>query len=193
MQPKNLQTALMNWTVQHSGHEPQRAYIGLSGIGDCESKIYNRVIFGQRARVDEHLLTRLAYELETELIYRLTDIGIYGPSEEIMLHDGLVQGHTDGVIARTDVLEIKTLPREEWIPSQGKLPGRLYWQVQAYMHYLERALTQVVYLARDTGAIKVISVRYSPQTGQRIHERVERLVGAVRNGERPACTCGRCE
>lgn len=193
MYAKSLQTALMNWTVQNSGFETQRSYIGLSGIGDCEKKIYNRTLFGQNAKVDEHLLTRLSYELETELIYRLSSLGVYSAGEEIRLYDGLVQGHTDGVIARTDVLEIKTLPREQWFPDQSRLPHRLYWQVQAYMHYLKRLQALVIYLARDTGGVKVISTRYSPSIGEQIEARVERLVVAVRTGKRPDCSCGRCE
>ena len=193
MYTQDIQSAIVNYSVAHSGYDVHRSYIGLSGIGDCDQVIYDRTIAGKPASVNEHLKTRLSYDLEAVLLERLRQVygGRLKPGREIYLHDGLVQGHTDGFIAG-DLLEIKTVEREEWLPVDRRLPNRVFYQVQAYLHYLDIRHAHVMYLARDTGAIYTIGVTYSPSIGRRIDQKVERLVAAVRNLERPACSCGHC-
>ena len=93
-----LQRALVNWTVLHSGHVNRRGYIGLSEMGDCDLVIYQRYFNGQHFALGEHLRARISFELEEKLVARLEAMKLYAPGEEIMLYDGLVQGHTDGVI-----------------------------------------------------------------------------------------------
>jgi hypothetical protein len=139
------------------------------------------------------LKTRLSYECEGLLVERLKGMGVYGPGETISLHGGLVQGHTDGVIRPDALLEIKTVAREEWLPKDFRLPGRVFWQVQAYLHFTERRLAQVVYVARDTGMVQVTGIRVNPSIGREVEEKVGRLVTAVLGWERPGCSCGKCE
>lgn len=192
MNPKEFQQAIINFTVQHSGWEKRRAYIGLSGISDCEAIIYERYFHGQQTpSVDAQLTTRLSYELEEDLILRLAEMGIYTPAKPIMLEGGLVQGHPDGLIGQ-DYLEITTVPLEEHFPLDGRIGRKKYWQVQAYLHYGGPNFCHVMFLARATGAICTVGVRYQPSIGRLIEERVERLVQAVKDRQRPACTCGRC-
>lgn len=192
MLSKELQTSLINWTILNSGHQEHRGYIGLSGIGDCERVIYERYLHGNQASLDDHLKTRISYELESKLIQRLSEMRLYSPGETIELYDGLVQGHTDGVLAGADLLEIKTIPLEQWLPKDGRLPHRVFWQVQAYLHFTQRRYAHVVYLARDSGYAQVYGTRVSDRMGQKITEKLERLVEAVQEGRRPDCTCGRC-
>jgi len=193
MLDRELQSALMNWSVLHSGHETRRPYIGLSQIGNCELAQYECYMGGERFTPGQHLRSLISFELEAALIGRLRQIGLYvDTGESICLYDGLVQGHTDGVLRGGDVLEIKTLPREAYLPQNGRLSHKDYFQVQAYMHYTRRRCAQVVYLARDTGMLLAIGARYHAPTGERIAERVERLVEAIREVRAPACNCGRC-
>ncbi|RPI64503.1 MAG: hypothetical protein EHM48_00700 [Planctomycetaceae bacterium] len=189
--PRDLQTALVNWTVAHSGHEQARAYIGLSGIADCDQVIYDRYFEGSHAQVGQHLLTRVSYDLEAKLVERLGDIGIYQTGEEISLFDGVVQGHTDGRIGEA-VLEIETIALERWLPQEGRLPNRIFMQVQAYMHYLKRDFCHVLYLARDTGIVQVNGIRRRPELGDVIEAKVSRLAVAVLEYQRLPCSCGKC-
>jgi hypothetical protein len=193
MKTSDLKAELVDWSVKHSGFEPERDYIGLSGIGDCELEIYNRLRNGQRASIDAQLKTRISYELEGALITRFTEMGLYQPGETINLHGGLIQGHTDGLIAGREILEIKTLEKAVFFPGAGVPSRRIVWQVQAYMHLLHRPWTHVVYLARDTGGIFCLGVKYDPRIGERIEAKVRLLVKAVKTVQRPRCTCGHCE
>src|SRR3989337_3154613 len=189
MRADELQERLVNWTVANSGQDERRHDIGLSGIGDCPRQIYDRYFQGQQASVDRHLLTRLSYEIESALVERLHQMGIYSESPVALAYDGLVQGHVDGITKDGDLIEIKTVALEDHIPE--RLPRRVYWQVQAYMHYLGRKWAHVIYLARESGLVKVIPVRYSPEMGARVEAKVKRLVVAVRDVARPECECGK--
>jgi hypothetical protein len=186
----DLQRQLVNYIVEHSGHEPRRRYIGLSGISDCEQVIYDRYIHGTPATVSERMKIAISYDLERVLIEKLTALQLYRKGEEIYLYNGLVQGHTDGRI-RDDLLEIKTIEREEWFP-QNHLPFRAFFQVQAYLHFLNINFAQVIYLARDTGAVQVYSQRRDARKGEEIASKIDRLVTAVNAMQRPECSCGRC-
>ena len=191
MLSKDLQTEIMNWTVLHSGYIEKRGYIGLSEIGLCERVIYERYYNGAAISLDDHLKSRIGFEMETALIERLREMKLYHAGESIELYDGMVQGHTDGVI-NGDVLEIKTIPFENWFPRERKLPARVYWQVQAYLAYTERRFAHVVYLARDTGYAQVYGLKLHDGMKERIAAKLERMVEAVRELRRPECTCGRC-
>jgi len=199
MRTVDLQRELVDWSVRNSGFDAARDYIGLSGIADCERVIYDRLREGQRASINEQLRTRISYELEAALVGRLTAMSLYYlPGETISLHGGLVQGHTDGSVSHNgqepqEILEIKTLERETWLPVNGLISRRVAWQVQAYMHYLKRRYTHIVYLARDTGAILCLGLKYDLVFGGKIQAKVELLVKAVQETKRPRCTCRRCK
>lgn len=186
-----IQKQLINYIVEHSGKELHRRYIGLSGIGDCEQVIYDRYLHGAPASISERMKTAISYDLERILIEKLIAMRMYTKSEPIILYNGMVQGHTDGWV-KNDVLEIKTIEKEEWFP-QNHLPVRAFYQVQAYLHYLNVRFAQVIYLARDTGALQVYGIRYDPQRGEEIACKIDRLVNAVTTLQRPECTCGKCD
>lgn len=185
-----LQAQLINFIVAHSGHDRHRPYIGLSGIGDCELVIYNHYLHGTPATVSEQLKTALGYDLERVLVEKLKKLKLYSPGEEIVLYDGLVQGHTDGRV-NGDLLEIKTIEREQWFPEHH-LPPRIYYQVQAYLHYQKLPFAQVLYLARDSGAVRVYGLRTDERKGVEIASKVATLVTMVQALQRPECTCGKC-
>lgn len=204
MRASELESLLVDWTAKNSGHHERRAYIGLSGIGDCPRRIYDTFRNGQHWETSELLRTRLSFELEEALVNRLMAAGVYAEAPEICLYDGLVQGHLDGLVKRDgryDVLEIKTVPTADAIPRMGEPPSRkVTWQCQAYLHYvpmLQRVPPRnrwalVLYLARDSGQVAVKPLRYDEDLGRRIQAKVDSLVQAVRGVERPGCECGRC-
>lgn len=192
MDAKGLQDWITHWTVENSGHEFTRQRMGLSNLAGCDREVYDKERNGRTMTVEEHLRTRLSFELQNALIERLRAMGAYGDPEVITLADGAMMGHTDGRIG-DDVLEIKTVAVPEHFPMNGRLPTKVYTQVQGYMHYLRRSDAYVIYLARSNGEIRVYHVRYNPQKGQEIEAKVNRLVNAWQHGNPPACTCGECQ
>jgi len=193
MKSTDLQRTLTNYIVKNSRHEAHRAYIGLSGIADCEAIIYDRYFHGTPATINGHLKTSLSYDLEADLVSKLSLLKLYRPAPPIELYDGLVLGHPDGKIDDDDLIEIKTVERETWFPEVPHLPNKVFYQVQAYMYYGGYRRAHVIYLARDTGALRVIGVTQSTPIAQRIEDKLARLVEAVHLVQRPACSCGKCE
>lgn len=191
MRSQDLQSNLVRYSVIHSGHQEYSNCIDLAGIGDCEKLIYDRYVSGHRMSVSEKLRTRLSSELKADVICRLKQLEYYSPGEEISLEGGLVLGHTDGFVG-ADLLEVKILEQEAWIPEPHHLPNRTFVELQSYMHYIGLSYAQVVYLARDTGAIKAVGVGYNLSAGDRVASKVQRLAAAARNYQRPDCSCGRC-
>jgi hypothetical protein len=191
MKAADLERILIDWTVRNSGYDEHRNYIGLSGIGDCSLMIYRRFFNHTGASVESHLKTRYAYEIEENIKQRLRGMGIYSPSKEISIYDGLVQGHTDGEI-NSDLLEIKTVPLTEHIP-RGEIPRRSFWQSQAYMLYGKYSWCLIIYFARDYGAFKVFELRRDLGVGDRIMAKVDALVEFVQTKIPPPCDCGRCK
>lgn len=186
MLSRELQDAVIQWTVRHSGHIARRGCIGLSQIAESETILYRSYFDNDYREIEEHLKFRLSFELEEKLIERLGNMGLYSPGEEISLYNGLVQGHTDGVIEKRDILEIKTVPLQSHLPHNGRVSAKIFWQVQGYMHFLERRWTHVLYLARESGLIRVVGVGYDRKVGAQIQEKVERVVAAVVEGAEPA-------
>lgn len=191
MLSNELQKTLIDHIASLSPHEDHRKYIGLSSIGDCEQIIYDRYVNGQPSSNDERLKHALAYDYEGVIIDRLLELGLYHKAPAIELHLGMVLGHPDGEV-NGDLLEIKTVPSADRIPVPPRLPNRAFYQVQAYMHYGGYRRCHVIYIARDTGHIRVVGVSYSPMIGNRIETKLIRIVAAIRNHQRPACTCGWC-
>jgi hypothetical protein len=189
-----LAQKLAQWTAENGGFEPRRDYIGLSGVWECPRVMVSRYRDGMGASQAERMRTAVAYELEHALQARLSGMGIYRPGKEISLFDGLVRGHTDGEVDG-DLLEIKTIPEERWLPgpTTGKrMAERIYWQVQAYLLYGEYERAQVVFLARDSGAISVVTILPNRYTQEAIERKLEKLVGEIRAGQAVSCTCGKC-
>jgi hypothetical protein len=192
MRSVDLQSRLLAWSLANSGNDEHRNYIGLSGIADCERVIIERWRGGNHPEDAELLKFGLGYDMEHILIGRLKALGLYRAGPAISLYGGMVQGHTDGLTPDGDLIEIKSVPGAQHLPVNGKLPRRVYWQVQAYLYFGRLRYAHVIYLARDTGALAVYGLRLSPEVGHEIEAKVARLVEFARSGRTPACTCGRC-
>lgn len=190
----NLQTQLIEYTIHHPRLEPHRDYLGLSGIGDCPRVLYDKYM--RQAGNAEHAPDRalyfyMGYAMEDDIVARLKAVGDYQPGIELSLYNGLVKGHTDGSI-NGELLEVKSVALAEHLPKDGRLPRRVYWQVQAYLFYGGFHRAQVVYVARENGQMVVIDCEANPAMGGKIAKKVAGLVRAVKDGRRPACECGRC-
>lgn len=188
----DLERILIDWTIRNSGYDEHRNYIGLSGIGDCPRIIYHRFFRETPASIESRLKTRLSYEIEANLIERLTLIGIYKRRKDpIMAYDGLVQGHIEGEISGS-LLEIKTVPLFDYLPLRS-VPRRVYWQSQAYMYYGGYPATLCIYFVRDDGRFKIFDLWPDYRIMMEIDRKIQVLINAIKKEEIPACQCGRCQ
>ena len=144
----DLQDQLIAYIVRESRHIENRGYIGLSAIGDCPRVIYDRHMTGDHVSPEARIKHAWAYNIEGIMTEYLMQMGLYRRVSEICLHGGLVQGHPDGEI-NGELLEIKTVEVSNFLPIPPRLPNRVFYQVQAYMHYLGYKRCHVVYISRD--------------------------------------------
>jgi hypothetical protein len=106
-----------------------------------------------------------------------------------------VEGHPDGLIkydGHTNLIDIKTVPRTAYLPVPPRLPNKVFFQLQAYLHFTEYVHAHAIYIARDTGICRVIGVTRNDGFGLKIERRINRILDAVDSGTPPRCTCHRC-
>lgn len=191
MTAEELQQNLLDWSIKNSRYDEHRGYIGLSGIYDCSRMIFRRFFKSSLIPVKAHLRTRYCYELEGVIKDRLKGMGVLGIGKEISAYGGKVQGHTDGEIGGK-LLEIKTVPRSEFLPTDG-IPRKVSWQVQAYMFYGQYEECLVLYFGRDEGQFKTYEVPADQGFGKEIDAKVKMVLDCVTRRVSPMCDCGRCE
>lgn len=194
---EQLERDLTAWMVANSRLDSHRPYIGLSKAWECPRRIYDdyhNIVATDPSR-EMVLRTFYSYQLEDLIMgWLASKFGdrVKHPGPDISRFEGLLQGHTDGMWGR-DLVEVKTVPLSQHIPDTWKrLPQRVFYQVQAYLHYTKIKYCQVIYFARDCGAVRVFGIPYNPGRGEQIEAKFNRLVWAVRSKDRPECECGRC-
>lgn len=197
---KAIEHILASWTVNSSGHDERRDYLGMSGIGDCPLEQYRRFVSGQHFPPSALLRTHAGYVWERSIKERLAACGLLfigGERELVALFDSRFRGHTDGEIAfngRRYLLEIKSVV--DFVLSETKskgIPKRHWMQVQAYEHFGGYDEAMILYVARDSGRLYLAAAERNAAAGRDIEERAKRILEAIDLGKPPACECGKCK
>jgi len=188
-----LQDQIIRWTMQNSGAE-SRDYLGMSAIGQCPRRLYTEQVRGKPWNVQGHFYCYLGYLFERDMLARLKslDPGAIGSPQEFSDFGGRFQGHSDGSW-RGDLLEIKSTTTEKLPEGRMRIPKVHYWQVQTYMHYGHFNRAIVIYIARDTGQLRVIEIRRNEQIGELARLKAASILEAVDLGSPPDCECGWCK
>lgn len=191
MQASKLGKLLLNHTITHSGAE-RRTYLGMSQIGHCQRKLYYIMVQGREWTTQAHLYCHLGYLFEESILARLRAIEpLLGPSREFSDFGGRFAGHSDGEWDG-DLLEIKSTTSNLLIDMNGRIPRNHFWQVQVYMFYGHYKQAQVIYVARDTGQLRVEAIRFHERTAELARLKAASILEAVDLRQPPECECGRC-
>ena len=190
MQASELGKRLLNYTISHSGAET-RGYLGMSAIGQCPRKLYLDMVQGREWTTQSHLFCYLGYLFEQSVLERLRAMkpDLLGPSREFSDFGGRFMGHSDGSWDG-DLLEIKSITASRF--PGGRISNGHYWQVQTYMRYGGYKRANVIYVARDTGEIRVIEVRFNSRIAELARLKAGSILEAVDRREPPECECGWC-
>ena len=97
---------------------------------------------------------------------------------EIQGFGGIVKGHPD---FRFDGFpgDCKSVLMDEWIPN-GKLPRRVYWQMQGYMLYGKAPRSLVIYESRENGRIKAMWVYPNEVIQNDIDYKMQEVIAIVK-------------
>lgn len=182
---------------RNSGHEDQRAHLGMSSIGRCPRRVYDEFTAPQKPDEAGYRGFYLGHMWEDEAKDILEGAGVYKPDSErelIAPFDARFRGHTDGETVWGDLLEIKSVTTHamERVKSEGRVRRDHFYQVQAYMRYggYQKALLALV--CRDPFEFHFVNAVMSKSTGERLESKARSLLAAIDARRRPACECGHC-
>lgn len=160
-----LQSLLIQETINQCGHEERKGQLSMSWLSLPTEEILKRVRNGCAQSDESKLLLYQGTHSEKGMRERLDalclsrHLPLYAP-RVISAFGGRLTGHTDGSIENT-VIEIKTVPDGKILremASRGRVPFKVYSQVNAYMLWGEYRDALVIYEARGDGALWVTHV-----------------------------------
>lgn len=220
MQAPPLESKLLNFTLANAGVE-HRDYLGMSAIGRCPLSLYREMIQGRQWTTQGRLYCERGYAEEQRILVKLAALdgldvtklplfpfkafrdqldamlksrpkpGDLGPSEIFSDFGGMFQGHSDGSWEDT-LLEIKSTMSAKLPVNGGQIMHGHFWQAQCYMYYSGYRWATMIYVARDTGEIRVARVRYNERRAEMCRIRAAEVLEALERKRPPECVCGRC-
>lgn len=171
---------LMGHTIEKSNFEERRNYISMSHahLGVEEMVRYYREGFSS----DDvgKLKCYKGYQMEKDLVRRMSDtfVSEISPGGEITAFDGFVKGHPDFWYSYM-VGNCKSVLMDSWIPKGGKVPYKVFMQLQAYMLFGGAEMGIVVYESRESGLIDdfILKPNFKVQDG--IYRKYEKAVELI--------------
>jgi len=177
MNEEQITEAIERYTALHSNFETSRDYISLS---HCHQSI-DEILHQYKNGFPDSLKTRLkcykGYQMELDLLARIKKV--FGPDRvktgwEISAFDGKVKGHPDFKFMEYPA-DCKSVLMDDWLPI-GKLPKRVYWQMQGYMLYSDRIRALVIYESRETGLLKSFWINANRSIQAEIDQKMKEVV-----------------
>jgi len=175
-------SSIVDYTCEQSKFETSRNYISLSHIHLPVEDIIRQYESGFQDSREIRLRCYKGYQMEADLMARI--VAVHGDKiktdVEISAYGGLVKGHPDFSYLGYPG-DCKSVPLDEHLPVSGKLPRKVYWQMQAYMLYMSRERAIVVYESRETGKIIDFWIRSNFHIQTEIGAKLDRVVELTQN------------
>lgn len=155
IKPIQLSEMLEAHTAKVSKFDTSRDYISMSHAILSVNEIIAQVREGFQDTMAIRLKCYKGYQMEKDLLQRLKEIfegtNRLHTGTEISAFNGQVKGHPDFEFDGFPG-DCKTVPLDEYLPT-GRVPKRVYYQMQAYMRYSLRDKAIVIYESRESGRI----------------------------------------
>lgn len=167
-------------TASVSNFDTDRNYVSLSHIAQDEGEIIRMYKAGFEDSLKIRLRCYKGYQMEKDLVQRILNVfprQAVAPFPEIKMLWGQIQiqGHPDfGFDGYPG--DCKSVPLDEHFPWEGKLPRKVYWQMQSYMKYAEKEKGLVIYESRETGSIRHYWLHENKSIQRQIHLKLEFVV-----------------
>lgn len=193
----HLSDKVQAYIQKNSNYDTQRNYLGMSGIGKCQRRLYDDFMRPSQPSDEAYRSCYLGYLWEDEAKNILEGAGIYKPDSErelIAPFDKRFIGHTDGETSEGNLLEIKSITAYamERTKREGRVKPEHFAQVQTYMRYGDYNQALVALVSRDPLEFHFISVPYAPSVGEKMEQKAKAILEAIDSQKRPFCACGRC-
>lgn len=179
-----ISIALESHTAQNSKFETSRDYVSISHCYDNVDQMVNTFIHGFEDSLDIRLRCYTGYKCESDLMRRIK--AVFGDriktGIEISEYDGLVKGHPDFTFDAFPA-DCKKVPLDEHLPD-GRIPNRVFWQMQGYMLYMAKPKALVVYESAATGKIRDYWIPSNQNIQSQISAKFDAVVKAIRSQQR---------
>lgn len=179
---------LEKYTCENSNFQPKRNYISISHASNTVDELIDEYYNGFQDSVPIRLKCYKGYQMERDIVHRMK--AIYGNAVDtdntaVSAHDGLVQGHPDFLFNGYPA-DCKSLLNDEYLPvSGGKLPRRVYWQMQGYMLYMKKDRSLLIYESRQSGLLVDLWVRPNSKIQEEIEQKMLAVIREIKSrGER---------
>lgn len=187
MTADEITAKLTAWTMEHSGHEEFRPYVGMSHASLRSEQMVERYRQGMPADDAAKRKFYKGYQMERDLLDRLCAVFpkqvVRGGEIIPLAFGGLVKGHPDFWFEEFPG-DCKSVPLDEHLPcpEEGRwmLPRRVFWQMQAYMLYAPADKALVVYESRETGLLKCFWAQPVRSIQHMIAQKFENAVAEIR-------------
>lgn len=195
IRPEDLRAALDGLLDEYE----ERAYLGMSALGQCPRKLYDDLVRGRTAPdLRGRRLFHEGYLHEADVVRRLQRAGIAvheAQPEVVAEFDARLRGHVDGRLCDGSLLEVKSVYGEKFyrIVREGA-PGFHRAQVQAYMRWGGYPRAWIVYKNRENGDLWMVLEMRDGMFGDALERKARAILAAV-DGRKglPPCECGRCQ
>lgn len=177
----NISDQLTDYTVSISNFDEKRDYVSLSHISKTVDELVNDYKNGFTTDLKGRLKCYKGYQMEKDLVNRLNHVfkDRVGPAVEIVGPDPLIKGHTDFTLDGFPG-DCKSVLKDDHFPEGGRLPNKVFWQVQGYMLYMKKEKALVIYESRESGIIKSYWVYENKNIQEMIDKKCRIVVSMIK-------------
>lgn len=174
-----IATFLENYTCNISHFETSRDYISISHCGLSVDEIVEQHLKGFTDTPDIRLRCYKGYQMEADLKARIKGAfpQSYADGIEAVAFDGQVKGHPDFMFDGFPA-DCKSVALDEHLP-QGRVPRKVYWQMQGYMLYLNLPKSLVIYESRHTGKLLDFWINSNLKIQEEIHDKFTEVIRVI--------------
>lgn len=174
-----IATYLENYTCGISHFETSRDYISISHCGLSVEEIVEQVQMGFTDTPDIRLRCYKGYQMEADLKARIKGAfkERYSEGIEASSFDGKVKGHPDFMFDGNPG-DCKSVAIDEHLPN-GRVPRKVYWQMQGYMLYLNKPTSLVIYESRHTGKLLDFWITANLKIQEEIHDKFTEVIRLI--------------
>lgn len=178
--PIDFVQAIEKYTAENSSFDERRDYISMSHCNLPVDEIVQQYESGFPDSKEIRLKCYKGYQMQKDLINRI--VAVFGDAirtdAEITAFNGVVKGHPDFTYNGIPG-DCKSVALDAWLP-QGRVPFRVFCQMQAYMLYSNTANGLVIYESRETGKLAQFIVPEVRKMQLEIDDKLKAVVHLIR-------------
>ena len=170
------------YTAENSNFDTSRDYISISHCALSVEEIVDQWNAGFVDTKDIRLRCYKGYQMERDLKTRMQIVfgaRVETGHIELSAFDGLVKGHPDFNFDGFPA-DCKTVQIDDHLPN-GRVPRKVYWQMQGYMLYANKPKALVIYESRGSGKILDFWLDANLKIQEEIHDKFTQAI-AIING-----------